>query len=504
MSKRTKKLVCAACREEIETGSDVCSHCKASPLLDGRYELLGELGKGASGVTWRGRRVEDGRLVAIKERLVADARSFRELARLKREGDFLRSLAHPQIPRLVEHFLVEGGRRTGFYLVTELIRGRTLADEVKGPRTDVRNVLEDLASICDVLAYLHSRAPAVVHGDIKPENVVRRGSDGALFLVDFHAAREFPSHETAGMTTAVGTPGFMAPEQLTGHVEPRTDIHAAACVAIALLTRRPLYTLVDDDFRLKWRKAVHVPKPVENLLGRMLEPSLSKRAKDAAALAREARLLARARPARRFVGGGAALVAGAGAVLGGAILMKAWSSSAATIGSEVAKGPAAIGALSGGLTKLDPRSKCEKDGHCSRLGKGTIADKVRNACADVKKGTLGPIQHFDVVVANEVGSCAAGYADQDCVATCTFSPGADDNAAIKEIARLKTWLSDTYGRPTSASPRMRLDGKVFPHWDWKDPGETHTKGIWTMSTEISGGASSANARNIVLSILAPC
>ena len=503
MSKRTKNIICAACRLEIEAGSETCSRCKARPLLDGRYELLGELGKGASGVTWRARRADDGRLLAIKERLVQDARSFRELERLKREGDFLASLSHPQIPRLVEHFLVEEGRRSGFYLVTELIRGRTLADEMKGPRTDVRNVLEDLASVCDVLAYLHSRSPAVVHGDVKPENVVRRGADGALFLVDFHAAREFPSNETAGMTTAVGTPGFMAPEQLTGHVEPRTDIHAAACVAVALLTRRPLYTLVDDDFRLKWRKAVNVPKPVENLLGRMLEPSLSKRAKDAAALAREARLLARARPARRFVGG-ASLVAGAGAILGGAILMKAWSSSAATIGSEAAKGPAAIGALSGALTKLDARSKCEIEGRCSRLGKGTLAEKVRNACAEVKKGTLGPIQHFDVVLANEGGSCAAGYSGQDCVATCTFSPGVDDNAAIKEITRLKTWLSDTYGRPTSASPRMRLDGKVFPHWDWKDPGETHTKGIWTMSAEIGGSVSSANARNIVLSILAPC
>src|SRR5437868_776896 len=105
MSKRTKNIVCAGCREEIEAGSESCSHCNASPLLDGRYELLGELGKGASGVTWRARRVDDGRLLALKERLVQDARSFRELERLKREGDFLASLSHPQIPRLFDHFL---------------------------------------------------------------------------------------------------------------------------------------------------------------------------------------------------------------------------------------------------------------------------------------------------------------------------------------------------------------------------------------------------------------
>ncbi|HEY3356048.1 MAG TPA: serine/threonine-protein kinase, partial [Polyangia bacterium] len=277
-------------------------------LLAGRYELQGPLGTGATGTTRRGRRVADGLAVAVKERRVLGLTSFREAERLQREAELLGRLEHPGVPRLVEHFLLEDGPGSAWYVVTELVAGRTLADELAGRAPDWREVLRDVAGILDVLAYLHGRSPAVVHGDLTPDNLVRR-DDGTIVLLDFHAAQTFPAARAPGLTTAVGTPGYMAPEQLTGYAEPATDVYAAGCVALALLTRRPLHTLVDEHHRLAWRDAVAVPAAVRRFLGRLLHPSPARRG-SAGALAAEARALAggRARPVRRWAAAGGASV----------------------------------------------------------------------------------------------------------------------------------------------------------------------------------------------------
>ncbi len=132
--------------------------CGGSPLLGDRYWLERPLEAGAAGRRYGSARRKDGLHVAIKERLMVRARTFRELGRLRREADFLLQLAHPQIPRLVEHFLVEDGAHTGFYLVSELCEGPTLGAELETKRHDHRSVLRDLASLLDVLHYLHTRA----------------------------------------------------------------------------------------------------------------------------------------------------------------------------------------------------------------------------------------------------------------------------------------------------------------------------------------------------------
>jgi hypothetical protein len=450
-------------------------------ILDGRYELVAPLGVGASGTTWRARRVEDGVEVAVKERLVAHASSFRELDRLKREAAFLAELDHPRIPKLVEHAVVEDGPRIGVYLVSELVEGATLGAEIRdgAKRCTLREAMLDLAGILDVLAYLHERAPAVVHGDVKPDNLVRRARDGALVLVDFHAARMYPAEIEVGLTTAIGTPGFLAPEQLAGRSEPATDIYAAACVAIALLTRRPLHTLVDDRHRLRWREAIAVPEGVERLLARMLEPSLARRARDARALAADARALAKGRarsPRRRWILLG---LASAGVALGMAPLLRTAPPAAPPDGDPPAAPPDGDPPATVHVLHFPdvPGSACEARRSCVPLDQGAVAAAAFDACGRADPVNPSKEAQFTIDLAGMTPFCHAQILGRTCMASCVFRFRDIDADAFQERAEhVAQALRDVHGntvitRPwsTRALPSvagMETSTSISRSWSW--------------------------------------
>ncbi len=216
---------------------------------------------------------------------------------------------------------------------------------------------------------------------MKPDNVLRRRSDGALVLVDFHASRNHPCDTEVGLTTAIGTPGFMAPEQLLGRAVPATDIHAAACVAIALLTRKPLHTMLDDAHRLRWSEATLVPPQVKRFLARMLEPSLARRACDAALLAREARRLAESVPHRTkravFVAMGIEMTA-----LSLSIGYRAVANTREARPVDVARPVTSVAVHTpAAITDVPERTPlCAISGNCKHIDDGEIADRVRASC----------------------------------------------------------------------------------------------------------------------------
>lgn len=195
-------------------------------LVGERYELGDPIGAGAMGTVHRGKDVQTGQEVAIKR--VADVRHAR---RLEIEARVLARLRHPRVVRYLDHAVDD----RGVYLVMALIDGEHLGVTIRAagpPGLGVDAATELTAQAGEALHYLHNEH--TIHRDVKPENLVL-ARDGVV-LVDFGIARE--DEEGTG-TLAIGSPGFMAPESLTGDASPRTDVYGLAATLWAMLHGRP-------------------------------------------------------------------------------------------------------------------------------------------------------------------------------------------------------------------------------------------------------------------------
>ncbi|RMG15670.1 MAG: serine/threonine protein kinase [Planctomycetota bacterium] len=194
-------------------------------------ELLEELGRGGMGVVFRARELRSGRLVAIK---VLRARQTRARERFRREGELTAALAHPGIVRVHA-----GGEEQGLpYLIYELIPGGETLDRAFRGRSE----RERAALVRDVArAVGHAHRHGVVHRDLKPENVLV-DANGA-HVADFGLAWARSLDRLTQSGALVGTPAYMAPEQIApevGERGPWTDVWALGGILyLALTDRRP-------------------------------------------------------------------------------------------------------------------------------------------------------------------------------------------------------------------------------------------------------------------------
>ena len=209
-----------------------------SPRRLGRYQIVGEIGRGGMGVVYRALDPTIGRTVAIKTILVSgqgsEEQHLARRARLLRESQAAGQLSHPNI--VAVHDVGEQGDTT--YIVMECIVGQTLEQSMTGA-PGPRNAAESLGILADcarALDYAHGKG--VVHRDIKPGNIILQ-SDGVVKIADFGIAKMLESSTLTQTAAVVGSPHFMAPEQLKGEaVSGRTDQYALAVVAYALLAGR--------------------------------------------------------------------------------------------------------------------------------------------------------------------------------------------------------------------------------------------------------------------------
>jgi hypothetical protein len=206
-------------------------------LGDGRYQILGEIGRGGMGIVYVAQDLRLPRRVALKS-LPSDAReSPVRLERLRREAWAAARVAHPAIAT-VYAFEELGGEP---FIVSEYVRGRTLRSELGTGAVEPRRAVAIAADIARALAAAHDQG--VVHRDLKPENVLLT-DDGGLKVVDFGVA-QLALDDVPGLTqtgTWLGTPAYMAPEQSeAGGVDGRADIYSLGIVLAEMLTgRHPL------------------------------------------------------------------------------------------------------------------------------------------------------------------------------------------------------------------------------------------------------------------------
>ncbi|MFZ5895709.1 MAG: serine/threonine protein kinase [Myxococcota bacterium] len=245
---------------------------EAKLLKEGRYRILGLLGRGAQADTLWGEDTLGGGHVAIKRFQVRGAKSWKDVELAEREASVLSRLSHPNLPKYLDHFEEDGA----LYLVMQKIEGSTLAELRARGALDQALMRRFLTDLGDTLEYLHALSPPIVHRDIKPQNVILR-PDGGFSLVDFGSVREKLRPE--GGSTVVGTFGYMAPEQFQGRAGPATDVYGAGATAIACLTGIDPEELPHRGLAIDVQQALRgqVDASWVELLTRLLEPNPDQR-----------------------------------------------------------------------------------------------------------------------------------------------------------------------------------------------------------------------------------
>ncbi len=199
----------------------------------GKYEIRGELGRGAMGVVYDGWDPGLARRVAIKTAIIPDAadpETQEQLARFQREAQAVGRLTHPNIVGVFDYGEANGSA----YIVMEFIDGPTLKSMLdKQERFPVTEIVRIMQDVLAGMQFSHERG--VVHRDIKPANVMMT-SDRQAKIADFGIARiESSSMTQAG--TIMGTPAYMSPEQFMGQVvDARSDIYSAGVMLYQMLT----------------------------------------------------------------------------------------------------------------------------------------------------------------------------------------------------------------------------------------------------------------------------
>jgi serine/threonine protein kinase len=210
--------------------------------LSGRYKLIKRLSSGGFGETYIAedtQRPGNPQCVVKQLRPASNNPQLWKLAKrlFVTEAEILEKLGkHEQIPQLLAHF----EEAEEFYLVEEFIVGRPLTDELPliVPLSESK-VVAILRDVLQVLEFIH--AHNVIHRDIKPDNIIRRQSDGKLVLIDFGAVKELQTQLTEGeqqtdLTVGIGTKGYMPNEQAAGTPKCNSDIYSLGMIAIQGLT----------------------------------------------------------------------------------------------------------------------------------------------------------------------------------------------------------------------------------------------------------------------------
>ncbi|MEA5575573.1 serine/threonine-protein kinase [Anabaena sp. UHCC 0451] len=182
---------------------------------------------------------------------------------------------HSQIPALLA-YCTQDDRQ---YLVQEFIDGLNLAQELANRgafnEIQIRQLLNDLLI---VLQYCHDKQ--VIHRDIKPENIIRRSSDNKLVIVDFGAAKSATSAALNRTGTSIGSPEYVAPEQMRGRAIFASDIYSLGVTCINLLTGRSPFDSYDThNAAWVWRQNLKSPvsSDLGNIINKMVETIPSQR-----------------------------------------------------------------------------------------------------------------------------------------------------------------------------------------------------------------------------------
>jgi serine/threonine protein phosphatase PrpC len=219
-----------------KTGSghaiSMTNEVKPGDVIDARFEIESVISRSGMASIYKAKDRQTGETVAIKipyMQLESDPASF---SRFQREAEIGELLHHPNILRFIK---VPNKSRQ--YIVTEYLEGKTLSTVLQDMRPlPIPDAVQIASYVCSALAHMHENN--VVHRDLKPQNIMIC-DDGTLRIIDFGIAKatEMRRLTFAGFTPAMGTPDYMAPEQVKGkRGDERTDIYSLGAVLYEMTT----------------------------------------------------------------------------------------------------------------------------------------------------------------------------------------------------------------------------------------------------------------------------
>ena len=202
-------------------------------ILDGRFELTGVISRSGMASIFKAIDRRTGETVAVKVPFMQFESDPAFFSRFQREEEIGKLLDHPNIL----HFIPVDGDKSRPYIAMELLDGKTLRQVMRTHgKMPINDALAIASQICDALSYMHEKG--IVHRDLKPENIMLL-KEGGLRIMDFGIAKAAAMRRLtfAGFSPSMGTPDYMAPEQVKGkRGDARTDIYALGAMLYEMVT----------------------------------------------------------------------------------------------------------------------------------------------------------------------------------------------------------------------------------------------------------------------------
>jgi serine/threonine-protein kinase len=272
------------------------------PTIHG-YKVEGVLGIGGMGIVYKARHLKLNRVVALKMLRAGQFATESELTRFARESQAIAELHCPHIVQVHDVGDAEGRP----FFTMELVEGGSLAEHLLGRPQTANKAAEMVQTLADAIHSAH--AQGIIHRDLKPANILL-SRDGCLKIADFGLARHVECDNPLTMSgTQLGTPSYMAPEQVLGgpdSIGPSVDVYSLGAILYEMLTGRPPFraeTALETQRQLTQVEPVaparinaSVPRDLETICLKCLNKQPKTRYASAEALANDLRRFLRNEP----------------------------------------------------------------------------------------------------------------------------------------------------------------------------------------------------------------
>jgi predicted Ser/Thr protein kinase len=263
-------------------------------VLADRFEILGRIGEGGTGVVYKAKQITVDRTVAIKVLGAHVSSDPQWVKRFHNEARAAARLDHPNTVRMIDF----GETKEGLlFIAMEYLHGRPLSDEIaRLGKIPPQRALRIISQVCQSLQEAHTQG--IIHRDIKPDNVFlveMKGSGDFVKVLDFSVAKmDTPDAQLTRAGTVFGTPAYMSPEQARGvKLAPQSDVYACGIVLYEMLTGKPPFEaalpmeVVMMHLRQKPAPLVGFPEPLVRVVMKALEKTPDRRQGGAEDLHRE-------------------------------------------------------------------------------------------------------------------------------------------------------------------------------------------------------------------------